>query len=188
MNLLIFLSAFIIQYAIGAIIALFPPQASRRVRSALLSGGVCSVSRPTDSDVRRIYSADRQLLRSAAPEAPGGCRRIDKQGARTCTRPLSGSTLTSVWGAVTATLPLSLPTLTVVCGACDMHIAASINLGARSGGRRPAILLVGDQLNAIGRRHLDHTAVAATVREQALAQVRSSVAERSGGDPGNRKA
>ncbi len=73
MNLLIFLAAFGIQYGIGAIIALFPPQASggfdlrsyQAAFAAFLGLQVVTLA---------MFVANRRLFRSAAHEATSGCR------------------------------------------------------------------------------------------------------------------
>ncbi len=73
MNLLIFLSAFIIQYAIGAIIALFPPQASGAFDPRSYQAAF-AVFLGLQIVTFGVYLANRHLFRSAAPETTSGCR------------------------------------------------------------------------------------------------------------------
>ena len=167
MNLLIFLAAFGIQYGIGAIIALFPPQASggfdpRSYQAAF------AVFLGLQVVTFAMFVANRRLFRSAAPRALPANVEIDV-GRAHLHPPLVGVHLYVGVGSRDGHLAAVLADIDGGVRRLHVHVAAGINLGARSGGRRSAILLVGDQLNAIGRRRLDKRVMVAAARKERLA-------------------
>ena len=84
MNLLLFLAAFAIQYAIGAIIALYPDDGGGGIRPQVLPGGVRAVPRAGDRDLRAVHrelatvsgaarKAERWQAEAACAEGPASC-------------------------------------------------------------------------------------------------------------------